>query len=99
MTPELGCSGRREHSSSCSGDQPEYGCDSASRVPLQSADATVRRVFRFGPLGCSTTEADSHLNSHECDGSLTLPQLSPLRLAVCLMVSGALLDADMLAFD
>ena len=34
VTPELGCSGSREHSSSCSGGQPEYGCDRASRVPL-----------------------------------------------------------------
>ena len=54
VTPELGCTGSREHSSSCSGDQPENGCDRVSRVTLQSADATVRRMFHFGIRAAAT---------------------------------------------
>ena len=54
-----------------------------AQVANLSADATVLRVFRFGLRVAIPPKLC-------CDS----PQLSPLRLATCLMVS-ALLDADM----
>ena len=65
-------------SSSCSGKRLEHEGDRVPRVPLWSAGATVRRLFRFGLRAAVPPKLC------RCDS----PQLSPLRLAVCLMVSG-----------
>ena len=75
-------------SSSESGDQSEYGYDRPRSC--SSCVLPWSGYVRFGLWGALPPKlSESRLNSRECVRH-SFPQLSPLRMAVCLVVSGHL---------